>query len=117
VSIAFNSALSALGALGIKFGVAANNVANVNTDGFKKSRAHLQDNQPAGVTVSISKLDTPGFPLPAEDGSLEPRESSNVKLEEETVDLLVTKRAYLANVNTLKREEETIGTLLDVLSE
>ncbi|MBI5585456.1 MAG: hypothetical protein HY892_16730 [Deltaproteobacteria bacterium] len=115
MSIAFNSALSALGALGIKFGVAANNVANINSDGFKKSRAHLHDNHPAGVTVTISKLDTPGFPLPAEDGSLESRESSNVTLEEETVDLLVTKRAYLANVDTLKREEETIGRILDIL--
>jgi flagellar basal body rod protein FlgG len=115
VSIAFNSALSALGALGTKFGVAANNVANVNSDGFKKSRAHLHDNPPAGVTVTISRLDTPGFPLPSADGSLEPRESSNVSLEEETVDLLVTRRAYLANINTLKREEETIGTILDIL--
>jgi flagellar hook protein FlgE len=115
MSIAFNSALSALGALGVQFSVAANNVANVNSNGFKKSRAHLQDNPPAGVTVSISRLDTPGFPLPTEDGSLEPRESSNVSLEEETVDLLVTRRAYLGNVNTLKREEETIGTILDIL--
>ena len=115
MTIAINSALSALSALGIKFGVAANNVANVNTDGFKKSRAHLHDNHPAGVTVSISKLDTPGFPLPAEDGSLEMRESSNVNLEEETVDLLVARRAYLANVQTQKREEETLGTILDIL--
>lgn len=117
MSNTINPALSALSALGIKFGVAANNVANVNSDGFKKSRAHLQDNHPAGVTVTISKLDTPGFPLPSEDGGLESRESSNVKLEEETVDLLVTKRAYLANVDSLKREEETIGTVLDILAE
>jgi flagellar basal body rod protein FlgG len=115
VSITIHPALSALSALGVKFGVAANNVANVNTDGFKKSRAYLQDNHPAGVTVSISKLDTPGFPLPSEDGSLEPRESSNVSLEEETVELLVTKRSYLANVHTLKKEEETLGTILDIL--
>jgi flagellar basal-body rod protein FlgC len=115
VSIACNSALSALNALGIKFGVAANNVANVNTDGFKKSRAHLEDNHPAGVTVSISRPDIPGFSLPSEDGSPENRESSNVSLEEETVELLVSKRAYLANLNTLKQEEETIGTILDIL--
>jgi flagellar basal-body rod protein FlgC len=115
VTIAIHSALSALSALGTQFGVAANNTANVNTEGFKKSRAYLHDNPPSGVTVSISKIDTPGFPLPAKNGSLEPRESSNVSLEEETVDLLVTKRAYLANLQTLKREEETVGTVLDIL--
>jgi flagellar basal-body rod protein FlgC len=113
--MAIHSALSALTALGTQFGVAANNTANVNTEGFKKSRAYLHDNPPAGVTVSVSRLDTPGFPLPAEAGSLENRESSNVSLEEETVELLVTKRAYLASLQSLKREEETLGTVLDIL--
>lgn len=110
-------ALSALRALGVKFGVAANNVANVNSDGFKKSRALLEGTAPAGVTVTIDRVDTPGYPIPAENGDPEPRESSNVSLEEETVDLLVTKRAYLANVNSLKREEEMIGTALDILAD
>jgi flagellar hook protein FlgE len=40
--------LSALRAFGLKFQVTANNIANVNTDGFKKSRADLKDNQKAG---------------------------------------------------------------------
>ena len=117
MSNTISPALSALSALGIKFGVAANNVANVNSDGFKKSRAHLQDNYLAGVTVSISRVDTPGFPLPAQDGSLELREASNVQLDEEAVELLITKRAYLANVNTLRQEEEALGTVLDIIAQ
>ena len=62
--------LSALRAFGLKFQVSANNIANVNTDGFKKSRADLKDNQKAGVEAVISRIDTPGFLRPAEDGSL-----------------------------------------------
>ena len=80
--------LSALRAFGRKFQVTANNIANVNTDGFKKSRADLKDNHPAGVEAVITRIDTPGFLRPAEDGSPEMRESSNVELEEELVGLI-----------------------------
>jgi flagellar hook protein FlgE len=108
--------LSALRAFGLKFQVTANNIANVNTDGFKKSRADLKDNHPGGVEATITRIDTPGFLRPAENGSLEMRESSNVVLEEELVGLVLTKRDYQANINTLKLEEETIGTILDLVA-
>jgi flagellar hook protein FlgE len=111
-----HTTLSALQAFGRKFQVTANNIANVNTDGFKKSRAELKDNHPAGVEAVISRIDTPGFLRPAEDGSPEMRESSNVELEEELVGLVLTKRDYQANINALKREEETIGTVLDLIA-
>jgi flagellar basal-body rod protein FlgC len=108
--------LSALQAFGLKFQVTANNIANVNTDGFKKSRADLKDNHPAGVEAVISRIDTPGFLRPAEDGSPEMRESSNVELEEELVGLIGTARAYQANIKALKREEETTGSVLDLIA-
>jgi flagellar basal body rod protein FlgG len=110
-------ALSALRAFGQKLGVTAHNVANVNTDGFKKSRALLQEGSPSGVTVSISRVETPGAPLPPEDETQTPRESSNVEVEEEMVDLVTTKQAYTANLKTLKAEEEMLGTFLDILDE
>jgi len=110
-------ALSALRAFGEKLGVTANNVANVNTDGFKKTRALLQDASPSGVTVSLSRIETPGVPLPPEQTTQASRESSNVEMEEEMVDLLTTKHAYTANLNTVKAEEEMIGTLLDIVNE
>jgi len=110
------TSLSALGAFGLKFQVTANNIANVNTDGFKKSRADLKDNHPAGVEAVFSRIDTPGFLRPAEDGGLEMRESSNVELEEELVGLIGTARAYQANIEALKREEETTGAVLDLIA-
>jgi flagellar hook protein FlgE len=108
--------LSALRAFGLKFQVTANNIANVNTDGFKKSRADLKDNQKAGVEAVISRIDTPGFLRPAEDGSSGMRESSNVELEEELVSLIGTARAYQANIKALKREEEITGSVLDLIA-
>jgi flagellar basal-body rod protein FlgC len=110
-----NAALSALGAYEKKLGVAANNIANVNTDGFKKSRAVLQEADPSGVIVTISRVDTPGSPIPA-DGTGEIRESSNVDLAEEIVNLHTTKYGFEANLKTLKAEDEMLGSLFDILA-
>ncbi len=108
-------ALSALRALEQKLGVTANNVANINTNGFKKSRAVLQEAVPAGVSVSVSKVDTPGVPLAVENESTEIPESSNVALEEEMASLMIAQRAYTANLKAAKAEEETLGAIFDVL--
>jgi len=112
---AINAALSALGALGVKLNVTANNIANVNTDGFKKSRAILEDKDPYGVTVSISQVDTPGEPLPSADGTAQMQESSNVDLGEEIINLQLTERAFEANTKPIKVEEEMTGKLLDIM--
>ncbi len=108
-------ALSALRALGKKFEVTANNVANVNTDGFKKSRAILKEARPSGVTISVEQVNTPGGLLAPDEGTADIRESSNVAVEEEMVGLITTGHAYTANVKVLKAGEEMLGTLLDLL--
>lgn len=109
------SAISALKGFGKKLGVTAHNVANINTDEFKKSKAVFQQTPPSGVMVSINRIETPGFPLPAEEGTSEVRESSNVELEEEVINLVTTKHAYTANLKTLKTEDEILGTILDIV--
>jgi flagellar basal body rod protein FlgG len=106
---------SALDALGRKLEVTANNIANADTPGFKRSRAILEEANPAGVVVSIHKVDSPGGPLPATDPSAAEQESSNVSLEEEIIDLITTKRAFEANTKPLKAEDEMVGSLLDSL--
>ena len=112
---AINAALSALGALGKKLSVTANNIANVDTDGFKKSRAILQDADPYGVTVSISKGETAGGVVPSGDGTALLKESSKVDLGEEIINLKLTERAFEANVKSIKAEKEMTGKLLDIL--
>jgi flagellar basal body rod protein FlgG len=115
MSLALKAALSALDAYGQKVDVTANNIANLNTDGFKKSRAVLQEADSSGVIVSISKVNTPGAPILSEDGTGEVRESSNVDLAEEIVNLQTAKRGFEANLKTLKAEDEMLGSLFDIL--
>jgi flagellar hook protein FlgE len=113
--LALNAALSALDAYGQKLDVTANNIANMNTDGFKKSRAVLQEADPSGVVVSIGKVNTPGAPILSADGTGEVRESSNVDLAEEIVNLQTAKHGFQANLKTLKAEDEMLGSLFDIL--
>lgn len=114
MSLAINVAMTALRAVDKKMEVTANNTVNANTDGFKKSRVDTQEAYPAGVKVTISQTDAPGTELPAEEGSMDPRESSNVSLEEEMRDLIMTPYQYRANLEVIRTEDEMQGTLLDI---
>jgi len=115
MSLALNAALSALDAYGRKVDVTANNIANLNTDGFKKSRGLLQEAGSSGVIVSLSKVNTPGAPILSADGTGEVRESSNVDPAEEIVNLLTAKHGFEANLKTLKVEDEMLGSLFDIV--
>ncbi|MEE9913819.1 MAG: flagellar basal body protein [Deltaproteobacteria bacterium] len=116
MSSAFGTALGALRAFSIKLDVNANNIANVNTDHFKKSRVNLQEAAPGGVKVTIEQINTPGISLGPDERTGEERESSNVELETEFVDQIVTRYAFEANVVTVRTAEETQKVLLDIIS-
>jgi flagellar basal-body rod protein FlgC len=110
------SAISALSAFGKRMGVIANNVANVDSDGFKKSRALMQEQEPGGVRVTISRVETPGPRVMEETAEgLEERELSNVNLEEEIPNSLLTEKMFAANTKVVKTEEEMIGSVLDII--
>ena len=110
------TAISGLKAFGQKTAVVANNIANMNTDGFKKSRAVLEEGQPSGVKVTISQIDTPGSIVSAGDGSGETRETSNVALEEEVVNLITSHHGYSANLQTIKTWDEMTEMVIDLLA-
>jgi len=110
------SALSGLSAFQKKIGVTANNVANVNTDGFKKSRVTMEESQPQGVQAKIEEVNTPGLlalEQTQEGESLV--EKSNVDIGEEMANLIVGQRFYEVNLRTLKIEDERLGSLLDIV--
>ncbi len=107
-------ALSALKAFDKKLDVTSNNIANVNTDGFKKTRAVLEDADP-GVRVTVNGVNTPGDHIPAYEGTEGPKESSNVDLPEEIVNLAIAKTGFQANLKTIQAEEEMLGSLFDIL--
>ncbi len=115
MSNAAKIALTALRAFDKKTDVIANNIANVNTDGFKKSRARMAEAVPAGVTVAAERVNTPGDTVTIEGIKNGERETSNVNTEEEIIALAVNKFNYDANLKTVKTTAEMQGTLFDIL--
>lgn len=112
-----SSSLSAVSAYQKKLDVTANNVANVNTDKFKKSRLNLEEGANGGVTTSLQQINTPGFPKEViqEDGTTVETESSNVDIAEEFTDMMGTETAYKANLKVVKTQDEMLGSLLDTM--
>ena len=116
MSISIGSNLSALQAFGTKMSVTANNVANVSSEAFKKSRAVLEEGQNEAVTVDIRKIDDPG-PVIQDTRGTETiqRELSNVDLGEELPRTIPTSRGYEANIEVVRTRDEMLGTVIDLL--
>ena len=113
---AVNSTLTALQAYRKSMRVTANNIANVNTEEFKKSRAIMKEGINGGVEVEVSKVNTPGHRYKEFDGDqMVTKEASNVDLAEEIPDLMVTQRTYQANLKVLQTRDKILGTTLDIL--
>lgn len=109
-------ALSGLSAFQKKSDVIANNVANANTDNFKKSRTNLSESpNGGGVSAHISQIRTPGIPkeIVQENETIEV-ETSNVDLGEELTEMIPAAAGYRANLATIKTHQENLGTLLDI---
>ncbi len=103
--------LSALSSLGTVQQVAANNVANVNTDGFKASSVVLQSGpEDQGVRVgAIHQSSTPG-------AMVNGVETSNTDLGREMVGMMRTGHAFSANVAAIRVSEEMTGHLLNMIA-
>jgi flagellar hook protein FlgE len=111
---AFNIALTGLKALDRKLDINANNIVNVETNNFQKSRAQLQEAASGGVEVTISKVETPGMEIDPNEKTGAAQQSSNIVLEEEFVDQMVSRYAFTANVLTIQTAEEMQKALLDI---
>lgn len=111
------SSLSGLVAAQKKINVVAHNTANANTDGYKKHRTLEQEVQPqGGVTTTLEQVETPGPAIFREtENGLTQFEGSNVDLGEEAVNLLIGKRFYEANLRALKIQNDTVGSVLDIV--
>jgi len=109
------SSLSALQAYGTRVANNSNNIANVNTEGFKKGRVLLQEVPPQGVQARVETVDTPGAQVMEEtkDG-MAMIEQSNVDLSEELPELMVNQNAFSANLKTLQATDAMTKSLLDI---
>lgn len=112
-----NSSASALKAFGTKMAVSANNVANVNSEDFKKSRALVTEGENDSVKVDISRVNTEG-PLVTETFNNErvQRELSNTDIAEEFTQQIMTQYGFEANTRTIRTQDEMLGTIIDLVA-
>lgn len=103
--------LSALSSFGTAQQVSANNIANMNTDGFKASSVHLESGpQDQGVRVSSIQESTNAGPI------IDGVEGSNTDVATEMVDMMKTGHAYSANAAVIRGSEEMTGYLLNMIA-
>lgn len=91
-------ALSGMTAAQLQLDAAANNVANAQTDGFRRSTVQQSPHAGGGVTSRVVASPQPG---PA--------------LEADVVSQLQAKNAFLANLAVFKTSDAMAGALLDKL--
>lgn len=109
------AALSGLQAYNTRTANTANNIANSNTEGFKKGRVLLEEAQPQGVTARFERVETPGAKIPVEISQGQQLiEQSNVDLTEEMPDMMTGKHSYTANLKSLQIMDEMTSTLLNI---
>ncbi|MGD8262406.1 MAG: flagellar basal body rod C-terminal domain-containing protein [Desulfobacterales bacterium] len=109
--------VSALQAYRQKMEVTADNIANVNTEQFKKSKATVTEGLNGDVRLNIRRGITPGYHYQefGGDKTVE-KEGSNVDLGEEIPEMMITQRTYEANLKMLQTHDNILGSLLDIVS-
>jgi len=91
-------AATALTAYSVRQGVAGNNMANLNIDGFKASSVVMQETKTGGVNASVT------------------HGSDRVEISREAVNMLDTVNGNQANLKTLHVADEMAKTLLDLMA-
>jgi flagellar basal body rod protein FlgG len=109
-----SASLAGLFAFSNKAAVAANNVANFTTDGYKRTEATISEDSHGEPEVILRKVGTPGpiVQYPEEP----PRELSNVDLSQEIPQLVIAQRGYEANLKFLDAQGDMLKTTLDIIA-
>lgn len=105
---AMGIALSGMNAAAAQMTMAASNVANMGSRGYKAGRVNLADR--AGGGVRVDSVTTDPSPGAIDDQG---QEGSNVDPAEEMVQMDLAKFSYAANAKVVKTVDDMMGTLLD----
>lgn len=105
------ASLAALTTFGKKLANSASNIANSNTDGYKKTVARIREDRNNLPEILVERSESPGA-LIEEAGVM--RETSNVDLVEELPQMMITLRCYQANIKALKAQDEILESTLDM---
>ncbi|MCZ6801242.1 MAG: hypothetical protein O7F12_12220 [Nitrospirae bacterium] len=111
----FAIALSGIQAGGRILGASAHNIANAQTNNFKRTQATLEESSAGGVIVSLSQDNRPGPQLPTGDDPFTFRQGSNVDLEEEFIHILEATHIIEANLASIRTQDKVLGSLLDIM--
>ncbi len=111
----YQSALTALQAFGTRINSTANNVANAQTEGYKRTRVTLATQQQEGVKAQVERIDQPGPMIMEEtNNGQELLEQSNVDLTNELPQMMLDVNYYKANLKTIQATDEMFGNLLNI---
>jgi len=88
---------SALAAFGVRQAVTTNNIANLNTPGFKASFLEMKETREGGV------------------GAVVKQGPDNVEISKEAVDMLDTANGYEANLKALQVADRMAKDILDIM--
>jgi len=114
MSLSFSSSLSGIRAAFTSLSVSSNNVANINTDGFKKQVVNLSEGPDGGVISNISESTESGPTHQDENGNL--IEGPNVEFSEEAVEQIKAKTLLSANVAVITRANDAQKSLFDIFA-
>jgi flagellar basal-body rod protein FlgC len=116
MSIDLYASVAGINAFLNKMDVTANNIANLNTDNYKRRVAHISQDKNGLPETKVTIDKTPGLENPRKAGEPggPPREMSNVNYAEEAVSMIEAKMGVKANVKALQVADETFGSLLDI---
>lgn len=112
-----HSALSGLQAYSLATEGTANNVANMNTNGFKKDRVTFSAQSPQGVSATVDKVNTSGgYAMELSNQGEQMVELSNVDLGQEVPAMMINQAAFNANIKTLQTADQMTQSLLYIVS-
>ena len=92
-------ALSGMNAAQTGLQVAAHNIANLNTEGFRRQQVVQSSVAPAGVSTTLTR-------------SAQPGESMITDM----VAVLQSENAFLANLAVFRHQEDALGSLFDAVA-
>ena len=107
-----SASIAGLLAFGKKLSNTAHNVANSNTNGYKKTISTITEDSQNLPKVNLMKSNAPGAIIQNE-GLL--AETSNVDLAEEFPQMMIAQRGYEANITALKAQSDVLKSILDIV--
>ncbi len=114
MSSLFSSSISGIRAATDMLSTSANNIANINTDGYKKQNVNLRSDNGSGVVADITESSEAGSSYINKRGDMV--ETSNVNYIEEAVTQIKARHLLSANAAAIKYTDDAQKSIMDILA-